>query len=563
MFKKAISILLSATLMGTFLTNAVPAMSATELPKMSGRLVYHSYDSYGDDSSELFIFNFKTNKLECISNEWTNVKDPMNAVWTDNGKAVVFMGMNTVDPISEFYSWDIFYYEIGSEGNPINLTNDPMSRCEDPKMFKSFNNKIIYKAMENDCNYIRMITINGGEVEINTIYSSTEIEPAMPFYMISNYYFSGLDKNGEMDIYRLNAIDGEYIAEKVPYCSEPDTFEYYPVLYSNPNWFLYTSHTNADKVDYIYRGGCFNQQSELMPFNIEGCDTADPCVVNEDYTITSSIRPGGNGGYDLYLCDNLTGEAIALSDYNENINTGKNELAAWYTPTNDAKCDLENISDFVLAKPYDSTKVFDINNDNAVNVFDVVIARRRASGARYTLNGLWRLLDEKYKLSREEMHFVDITTDDVFEETGCQIFKEYGNFTSFLIFDDDVYSIGDNFGGLGLTDMYTCDFDGNGVKDIIYSCSMGSGIHSSFVAIFDLTTMEQYVVTSNELNEYGLDSPFRYWEDLYFEKISDTEFEMYANGITDYTLGGPKNGKYIGKVICQDGCSYIVSENDL
>lgn len=374
MIKKLKVTFMSIAMILTLLTSRpIPIIAESFPPSLPGRLIYHSYNSYGDGSSELFVYNFKKDQLECISDSWTNVKDPMNAVWASDGKAVVFMGMNTVDPIWEFYSWDIFYYEIGSIGNPINLTNDPWARSEDPKIH---GDTIIYKAMEQDCNYIRTISLT--DYTINTLYSNPDLEPAMPIYSldVNTVYISGLAKNGEMDIYSLPAVGGT--AEKVIGCSEPGVFEYYQV--PDANGFFYAAHTDSDRVDQIYYKNTMFGEPVLMPFNIPGCDSADPCVVDQNYTIVSSIRPGGNGGYDLYLCDNLTGQAVPLSDYNSRINTSKNELAAWYTPINAGNSsDITEIKKFILNMPCDEDLVGDLNGDGVVDGFDLVYLKRELS----------------------------------------------------------------------------------------------------------------------------------------------------------------------------------------
>jgi len=216
---------------------------------------------------------------------------------------------------------------------------------------------------------------------------------------------------------------------------------------------------------------------------------------------------------------------------------------------------LGNTQKFVLTGTCNTENVRDLDGNYTVDIFDTVRARRRIGGVRYTVDEFMELLTTVYKV--DKMYFSDVTPINVFEETGCQIFKEYSNSTSFMVMNDNIYSIAENYGGVGLSDITTCDFNGDGVKDIIYSYSTGSGLHHCGIVYFNLATMEKHSITTPEINEYGFYRPFSYWEDMCFEKISDTELKVYGDGIADYTLDGPRNGWYIGKIIPIDGYAYI------
>jgi hypothetical protein len=179
-------------------------------------------------------------------------------------------------------------------------------------------------------------------------------------------YFSGLARdnagNSEMDLYRIPAHGGT--EQKIPGCSQPGKFEYYQSI--DENGFFYASQVDGETGDRVfYKNTKSDLPPVLMPFN-EGSETADPCVVNDDYTIVSSIRYGGVGGYDLYLCDKQTGKAFPLSLWNSGINTDKNELAAWYIPQNQEPSADGIIIDVVSSS---GNSLIEISNltDNAIS----------------------------------------------------------------------------------------------------------------------------------------------------------------------------------------------------
>jgi len=306
-----------------------------------GRLVYHSYESFTERGGRLFIYDFATDKLDCISDSWTNVKDPMNASWTTDGTAIFFMGMNTNPPdpsVEEGYSWDIFYHRIGSKKNPKNLTNDPKSRNNDPKVFFGRNKKIVYQAKDENRSHIRTLTIsdtNAEKITIKTLSSSTDAILGMPIatHRGKRVYFSpevpGCEDRG---IYVLSVDSGT--VDKVFGCGEDGVFAYYPIIDTGESMLFFAAHTETDKADQIYCKTIGDKSKpKLMPFNIPGCDCADPCIVDDRHTIISSIRRRRRDGtriYDLYVCDNITGEAVSLSEYNAAINTERSELGACY-----------------------------------------------------------------------------------------------------------------------------------------------------------------------------------------------------------------------------------------
>lgn len=304
-----------------------------------GRLVYHSYKSYKERGSKLFIYNFATDKLECISDAWTNVIDPMNASWTADGAAIFFMGMNNAPNVSQYYSWDIFYYRVGSKENPKNLTNDPNSRNNDPKVYFGRNRKIVYKATDKSGSHIRTLTIsnkNAEQTAMDTLYSSTDAKLGMPFpsYDGKTVYFTQQISDKMKSIFSLSV--GCTAVQKVTGFADGRVNEKYPIVGFNGHSLFFAANEDSDRADQIY---CIDLKDnriipKLMPFNIAGRNCSDPCVIDDERTIISGThRSGGKGGYDLYLCDNITGEAVSLSEYNTAINTEMSELGACYTTT--------------------------------------------------------------------------------------------------------------------------------------------------------------------------------------------------------------------------------------
>jgi hypothetical protein len=54
---------------------------------------------------------------------------------------------------------------------------------------------------------------------------------------------------------------------------------------------------------------------------------------------------------------------------------------------------------------------------------------------------------------------------------------------AYLVRDRRVFPLSIGFGGLGLTSLCVCDLDGNGMSDLAFTYSWGSGIHRLHIAV--------------------------------------------------------------------------------
>ncbi len=93
---------------------------------------------------------------------------------------------------------------------------------------------------------------------------------------------------------------------------------------------------------------------------------------------------------------------------------------------------------------------------------------------------------KQYKNLRKTLYHV--TPAGVYEATGARIFKDSESCESYLLLDERIYLLAPGFGGYGFHYAVPCDYDGNGVEDILYTASWGSGVHRSVVYVFNVET---------------------------------------------------------------------------
>ncbi len=132
----------------------------------------------------------------------------------------------------------------------------------------------------------------------------------------------------------------------------------------------------------------------------------------------------------------------------------------------------------------------------------------------------------------------EVTPEEVKKEIGCQIFRLNGEYSTYVVNNSKVFTIGFGFGGFGITSIKTCDFDRDGQRDLIYTYSWGSGLHRSNIGILNFSTNKQEELDFMLLNK-----------DSVLEKISDTEFKVYS---ADVSPKGKRDNELTRKELVAD-----------
>lgn len=291
------------------------------IPKVSGRLVYHSYSSYEAEDSKLYLFDFDNREKVCLSDKFANVFNTMNADLNNDGSEVVFMGMenNASDK-----KWDIYTYNLES-GNLENLTRDNELRNEDPK-FSPDGKKIIFKQghwdeKEDDMVYdLKELTLKNNK--IRTITKDIE-EDSMPYYSSDGntiYYTRGIGKSSQ--IYEVSRNSTKSV--KKVYSSN-NVMCYYPIVYDETLYFT-KWYSKSNNCDTIMKMNLDTKKVSKLKFNNKNYNCSDPCPLSDKYIIMSSTK--GDGGYDLYLADMESGNTWSLSEISKEINDDKEQLGA-------------------------------------------------------------------------------------------------------------------------------------------------------------------------------------------------------------------------------------------
>lgn len=287
-------------------------------PALTGRLIFHSYSCYDCKDAALYSYDFSTGKLLLLSDSW-NIVNAMNAHFSADGNKIVFMGQP-----AGTNNWDVFVWTIGSSAQPKNLTASfGTTRDEDPK-FSNEGAKIVFKQ-------------NGVIKEMDTLgniihsFTVPQSEASMPYYAKGDtvILYSGSEATASTaDIDQLSVAS----SFTEPISAIKNLEEYYPIAFDDSSFLFTRWFSQGNQNDQVYRGFLNGRNAERLSFNEENENYSDAYPVNDSLVMLSSTRPGGKGGYDLYIANIKTGKRWSMSVYNPAINSERNELGACFHP---------------------------------------------------------------------------------------------------------------------------------------------------------------------------------------------------------------------------------------
>ncbi len=216
-------------------------------------------------------------------------------------------------------AWDVYLWKVDSREKPINLTEGLGTRDEDPR-FAPEGRRIVLKQDSE----IRIMDLASRRIE-SLPFGGAKAERSMPMLTPDGkhvVYAEGARK--DMDLFLIDVADGT----RRPLAIEPEIPEYFPVPL-DASRFLYVRWTSrTDHHDQVWIGSLDGRACRPLRLNQPGSDSSDPYPIDDRLVVFSSTRPGGRGGYDLYIGDREDGASWSLSSLG--INTAQEELGASY-----------------------------------------------------------------------------------------------------------------------------------------------------------------------------------------------------------------------------------------
>ena len=291
------------------------------VPELAGRLVYHAYVNYGDGSSTLYLYDFRSKTLGQLNTPSWDIIDSMNAEFSPDGKYITFMGVQR-------NQWHIFLWQLGSEAVPVNLTASMnAARSEDPK-FSWDGRQIVFKQ-DGDIKIMDLHHSRTG-VTVTAVTNLTKngdtVENSMPYLSPKGDYVAftrGSDRS--LRIYRMNLLD-----RQAKLFDRSNVAAYYPII-SDPSTCYYVRQSRRGlQVDQIYsKSPTLSHDPVQLPLNDCLSDNSDPSPVSEHFLIFSSRYQSTM--YNLFLGDAKNGARWSLYQFGVNSDRTRNKLGANYT----------------------------------------------------------------------------------------------------------------------------------------------------------------------------------------------------------------------------------------
>jgi len=312
--------LFSAPSQATCVANPPTQSNSTFPASLTGKLAYHSYVSYGDGTSQIFIYDFSARTLTQVSKAAWGIQDPMNAVFSPDGKWLAFMGITN-------NAWNVFFWQVGSSSQPINLTNSTgQTRNEDPK-FSTDGKSLLFKQ-NGDVMQAALSYTSSGPVftsVVNLTHTAPTLENSMPFATPDGtavYYTTGTGSG--MGLYKQTVGS----TSKVAFDTPAGLATYYPIVRADGTVFYARWHDATSQADQIYTKVNPSDTPNQLSLNDCNSNNSDPSPVNNtNYVFFSSTSAGG---YQLYLGDVTTGQRWSLSQFGVNSDTTKAKLGSNY-----------------------------------------------------------------------------------------------------------------------------------------------------------------------------------------------------------------------------------------
>ncbi len=284
--------------------------------RLRGRIVFHRYTNYDAWDGRLYLYDFVTKRLRCLSERW-EIDHAINANCSPDGKQIIFMGVSRGQHRGN--AWDIYLWKLDGRAKPQNLTEALGTRDEDPR-FAPDGKRIVFKQDGE----IRIMDVANRQIQ-SIPFGGARAERSMPMFTPDGehvVYAEGARK--DMDLFLIDKANGT----RQPLAIEPEIQEYFPVPL-DASRFLYVRWTSrTDHHDQVWVSSLDGRTRAPLRFNQLGSDSSDPFPIDDRLVVYSSTRAGGKGGYDLYLGDREDGASWSLSSLG--INTPHEELGACY-----------------------------------------------------------------------------------------------------------------------------------------------------------------------------------------------------------------------------------------
>ncbi len=285
------------------------------------------------------------------------------------------------------------------------------------------------------------------------------------------------------------------------------------------------------------------------------------CSVKVGLHSNESIVTGDKVLEILALAEELSEKATAADSRNIDSNDYENAIyIEFYKGNMEMESEFTVYSDeyscLLAESPYADRKYGILPEGSYNKVLDAVkglLNNGETDSLNEGVEELLTLLDKKGIKVQNPGSVYDVTPERIKNETDYKIFKDMIDCSSYVLVEGEIYQVCTYFGGSGFQNALPCDFDKNGVTDLLVLSSWGSGMHREEISVFNMETKESELLFST-LNEGFLKKYYGWFLeiDAKTEEGGDERFFVYAFKPTPISSQKPES-IFIGEIVLKDG----------
>ncbi len=313
--------------------------ASAQFAPTTGRIAYHNYTAYDIDASnpngptsldgQIRLYDFSTDSVSTVGVIDRFVRHAINANYSPDGSKITFMGIPRGPDYDTDWSssFDLFLYDFRA-GKLVNLSAAAKLGAtidEDPS-FGPGGTSVLFKRNRHEIWSIDLATL-----QTTQRLGHSGVERSAPRVSPDGLHVTYWSGDGTIADVSQRPIqpDGSFGAEELV-AGVPRVQEYFP-SYRDNSTVIYSRWPNASNhADDIYTVDLNTLSRTAAAFNLPAADDSDGFGMHQASTLGfSSNRPGGSGGWDLYLGDPTSKVPMRLST----DSTPKHDLGASYHAT--------------------------------------------------------------------------------------------------------------------------------------------------------------------------------------------------------------------------------------
>ena len=150
---------------------------------------------------------------------------------------------------------------------------------------------------------------------------------------------------------------------------------------------------------------------------------------------------------------------------------------------------------------------------------------------------------EKYNVEKkEEVKVTRLSNADFFEKSHAALFRCDNN--TFVGYDSQIYSLGRSSNGFGVVDVELCDFDENGIFDLIFTYNYTDNTQKNSASVFNLKTLRENPLSLETFSKEGTV--------MILKKCSDTLFDIMTVNCDENGTPLSQSGEVVAQIFSQN-----------